>query len=358
MIKVYFELSQELPGVPLIASYMNYDAFYRNAPFLKRAFSEIKEQFVERVQDPQEADFIVLPYLYEHLFERQSYIAEVRAFAQKHEKKLLVFTATDYPFDISWPEALVFRTSAYRSALKQNEFITPPVVEDLLKDHELAVRPLPSVPSIGFVGWAGFSSLKQAFRSRVKDILLRMWWLVRGVRHNGHQRKGVFLRLEVMKLLMRSNKVETKFIVRDSYSGSIKANPNLNVETARQEYIDNIRSTDMTLALRGDGNFSQRFYECLSLGRIPLFVDTDAQLPLEDVVPYHRFIIRVPYADRGDTPDYVERFFKELTDEEYALRQREARDNYVRYVSTTGFYRYFFKEEHIRQYLSPELLRG
>ena len=43
--------------------------------------------------------------------------------------------------------------------------------------------------------------------------------------------------------------------------------------------------------MRGAGNFSYRFYEALSFGRIPILIDTDTLLPLQTKIEWSEHII-------------------------------------------------------------------
>lgn len=356
MIKVYFEALEGRPYVPIVASYVQTDSFFRNSPYVKRAYEQSAEQYVIRVDRPEEADFILLPHFSEHVLHEVVYIENIRKIAQSNGKKLLVFMYGDLDLHIEWPEAVVFRCSAYRSDMRANEFIMPAITEDLLGACELAIRKVPKMPVVGFVGWAGFSSFQHALKTRIKDVLLRLRSALHG-KHFGHKRKGIYLRIEMLELLKKSSVVESKFIIRNKYSGSVKANPDLDVKRAREEYIENMVGSDVTLAVRGDGNFSQRFYECLSLGRIPLLVDTDNLLPFEEFIPYERFVIRVPYRDRKRAVEHILNFFSGLDDAEYSKRQHEAREYFEKYLSTTAYLRYMFAEEKLKEQLSERGIR-
>lgn len=48
--------------------------------------------------------------------------------------------------------------------------------------------------------------------------------------------------------------------------------------------ITDIQNADFILSVKGDGSFFCRFYEALSLGRIPFFIDTDCILPFENMI--------------------------------------------------------------------------
>ena len=91
--------------------------------------------------------------------------------------------------------------------------------------------------------------------------------------------------MQAIKALRECRDISVNFIIRNSYSSHANT-IELLAEEARGQYIDNILKSDLSLAVRGDANISCRFYEILSLGRVPLFVDTDCVLPMENVVDY------------------------------------------------------------------------
>jgi hypothetical protein len=71
--------------------------------------------------------------------------------------------------------------------------------------------------------------------------------------------------------------------------------PELPKDIARREYYNNLAAGDITFCSRGNGNFSYRFYEALSFGRIPLLIDTDCELPFErrGAINWDDYIIRI-----------------------------------------------------------------
>lgn len=59
---------------------------------------------------------------------------------------------------------------------------------------------------------------------------------------------------------------------------------------------------------RGNGLSSLRFFEALAWGRIPILIADDTALPLEGVIPYHEFVVRVPEGDVENWGLWVEDF--------------------------------------------------
>jgi hypothetical protein len=145
--------------------------------------------------------------------------------------------------------------------------------------------------------------------------------------------------MRAIRHLQKSHQVRSNIIERGSYSGhreTITEDP----AQARQEYIDNMLSSDLALVVKGDGNYSYRFYEALSLGRVPLFIDTDCVLPLDDVIDYDSFIFRVPYSDIHRLGSILREEWNAWQDAEFQSMQRDAREAYQTYLRPDRFLRY------------------
>ncbi len=108
----------------------------------------------------------------------------------------------------------------------------------------------------------------------------------------------------------------------------------------RREFIDNMANSDYILCTKGDGNFSIRFYDALSLGRIPLFIDTETVLPLENVINYKDFCVFVDYRDLAHVDKILAEFHKSISDEQFALMQKKARDAFENYLRIDKFTKY------------------
>ena len=62
---------------------------------------------------------------------------------------------------------------------------------------------------------------------------------------------------------------------------------------AKKSFYSNMLSGSFALCLRGNGNFSYRFYEALSFGRIPILINTDCVLPFESKINWKQHVISV-----------------------------------------------------------------
>ncbi|MBI4065849.1 exostosin family protein [Candidatus Kaiserbacteria bacterium] len=154
----------------------------------------------------------------------------------------------------------------------------------------------------------------------------------------------------MMRSCKKSKLLMTNFIVRTSFSG-LRRTIEIDPEVARKEFIDSIVNADFVLAPKGDGNYSNRFVETLSFGRIPVLVDTDIVLPLEKGIDYSKIIVKVPMERVAYTPRYIRDFYDSLTEEEWHSRQLLARETFEQHLKQDVFFRNFFTKEFSEKYV-------
>ena len=97
--------------------------------------------------------------------------------------------------------------------------------------------------------------------------------------------------------------------------------------------------------MRGDANAATRFYETLSLGRIPVFIDTACVLPLEDIIDYKDFCVFIDYTDINKAPSILADFHKNITPDKFIAMQKQARYIFRHYL------RYDVFSEHLARIL-------
>ena len=270
--------------------------------------------------DKEQADLFIIPHEYAVFRKHPGALEQYLEEAKQSKKRVLISAYQDDPSPLHIENALILRASAYKSTLLPNEIFMPAYVEDLGKARGVTLLPKSAKPAVGFVGKAGFKNLKETVKYYVRNYSVR-----RGV-----GREGVYFRRLAMRTLAKDSRVELRTIMRKAFSGH-KESIELSPEQARREYIENIEQALFTLSPRGDGNFSLRFYETLSLGRIPLLIDTDIPLPLEDRIDYSKFVVRVPWQDVHRIGDYVLEFFA-LPEEELLKRQQLAREAFEKHL--------------------------
>lgn len=349
MIKVY--VVNKLDGIPYLPVLTpNLGPVGAGGLFAERSIAYLKNPVLEMVENPSDADYILIPHNYFYALKRRpEYLRECVRLAEKAGKNLILFAYGDSDEEIPFPDAIIFRSSQYRYKKKKNEIMMPAYVEDLGMSEFLAPgvprapRPLAIKPVVGFCGWAAFSSWRNAVKTYVKAYVLTYVSSV-GRPEVLAKKKGLLFRKEILAILRKSKNIEPNFIIRDFYSHH-KATIKIPPEQARREYVENILGSDLSLAVKGDGNYSLRFYEILSLGRVPVLIDTDCVLPLEHVIAYDEFILRIPYRDISRSDEIITDFWGNLTEEKFAEMQKKAREAFEKYLRIDAFFRYVFKDK-------------
>jgi hypothetical protein len=287
-----------------------------------------------------EARAIVLPNNFKVMTpEAGVYIERYLEEAKKQTIPLYCFSLGDFTDSVLFdPYIRVFRHSVYRSTMAPGDIVMPPAIEDHSENH-ISVRGKKDKPTISFCGMAALPSKRRWFSYFVKTLFYKLLSLFKPALQA--RVLGIYWRRKAIRACKASTLVETNFIIRNFFSGD-RRTIELDPETARTEYITNIIESDFVLAPKGDGNFSFRFFEALSLGRIPVLIDTDSVLPLEKIIDYSQIIVRVPMDKVSELPRYVREFYDRLSDEEWRERQRKARQIFEEYLRQDSYFRYFF----------------
>lgn len=343
MEKVKLHLTKRVPGAPVV--FLAGDHLQTNEPgstlftnALPKDFSFTAHEFVE---DEARADYLFFP----HAIKSKSdplllVLEEAKTHAKKIHKPLMVMVGGDLSHDIFIDDLIVLKGSQYGYLKRENEIVVPPFAEDLSETTPFHVRKKSARPRVGFCGWAAFNNPLTYARYLARNVVLELESHA-GNAHALVHKKGLYWRREALGLLQRDPRIETRFIVRSTFSASAKT-ISLDPAQARREYIQNILDSDFVLAPKGDGNFSVRFYEALSLGRIPILIDTDMVLPLEGIMEYNRFVIRVPYTQIDNLPSEVSDFHQKLTEKEFEEMQRAARAAYTEHLRYDRFFNTLF----------------
>ncbi len=310
-------------------------------PFVKAAVEQhqySKEDFV-LVEHIADADYVLIPYNYDRLQqanpERLAMIVEE---AHRAGKPLLIDGSGDIEHPINIPNSVIIRVSQFRYSVKENEIATPFPTQDLLERYKggvLDVRKKSEVPSVSFTGWA-----EQSGKAKVKTFLKELPVTLRSLvdAKRGAEHKGILFRARALKALNASNQVKANFTSRSSYSGHVKTMSG-SAKDIRKEFVDTLQNSDYALCVRGDANASVRFYEALSLGRIPLFLDTACVLPLEDRIKYREFCVFVDWKDTDRIADLLADFHASVTPERFEDMQRLARKAYEEHLRIDAFSR-------------------
>jgi hypothetical protein len=219
-------------------------------------------------------------------------IQEVLNSYQNCNKKVLVFLLSDYnePFDIP-KNVLFFRTGFYKSQKRPNQYLLPFIFAEVELQGAQPLEPLAKVgaqPSVGFCGSITSHPSRLSFINKLK----------------------------------MATTIKKKLILKTEYWGG---NPHNNGVV--NEFVTNIKDTHFTLSTRGTGNWSARFYQVLYLGRIPIYVNTDMELPFEDRINWRDTIV---YCDsENDIATNVKFFWSTKDIVQAQLRCKEIYNTYL-----------------------------
>ncbi len=293
------------------------------------------------------ADAILLPHNFNRLNpESLMYIKHWADEGEKRAVPVYVFCFTDFSHDIDFDTRVkVFLMSSYKSTKKPQEIVIPTTAR-LFENEKRSPREKGNKPLVSFCGFAGFKTKRQWATYVLKNALWDIKALLKPVL-KAHK-LGIYWRQVAMRSLELSPLVDTHFIIRRSFSGTHKT-IELSPAQARREFIDSIVESDFVLAPKGDGNYSNRFLETLSLGRIPILIDTDSVLPREDEIDYDDIVVRVPMKEVHRTADYVRAFYDACTPEEWKRRQELATHTFQTYLQQDVFFKDYFSAMPIHE---------
>ncbi len=301
----------------------------------KDVFDDFSEKIIDVVDDPAESDFILIPHSIFRVNKNSEYINGLVKISKDFSKKIIIFAIGDSREVIDIPNSIIVRTSQYKSLKKDNEIIVPAYATDLSYEKPFEFRKKSAKPVIGFCGWANINGLGAKFSFFIKNSFIL----------SGAFKQGIYFRIKAIDIFNKSKLVIPNFIIRSSYSASEKT-IELDAIKAREEYRNNMIQSDFILAPKGDGNFSVRFYEALSLGRVPILIDTDCPLPMEEKIDYSKFVLKVDHKDINKIDKIVADFYSNLSDDEWLNMQREAKKVFDQYLRIDVFLRYIFNYEN------------
>ncbi|NER20233.1 MAG: exostosin family protein [Symploca sp. SIO1C2] len=266
-------------------------------------------------------------------------------FAKKAEeagKPLIVFFGSDRSDDEVpvLKNAFIFRHSYYRSKKKPRNFVWPAFCEDFVQhyfENQLPIRQKQEKPIIGFCGLTKRDSWKFTLKRIAYSLYVLPHWQTR-TKYPPFQ--GHILRNKVLEVLNNSDLVETNFIVKDRMA--FFGNKSLEQrKKSRDEYIQNLKNSDYVVCCRGTGNFSNRLFETLCCGRIPIFIDTDCCLPYDFVVDWKKYCVWIDEKDIPNIGQKVADFHDNLSPQEFVNLQLECRKFWQEWLSTEGFFSKF-----------------
>lgn len=217
--------------------------------------------------------------------------------------------------------------------------LLPCMVEDFVETYHggaLPVRSWRARPVVGFCGRADTEVHGPARRTR--EWARRLKRCIRTGRRTYPYRQ---LRAHFIQAVQRDDRLEGNFDIKGGFYGrdgdSMAGVSPEERARARADFVGNLANSDYSLCARGAGNFSIRFYETLSAGRIPLYVDTGAPLPFEDQIDWDRYLVRVRPRDARRVADIL-LAFHERHRGRFAELQHAIRDLWREYLEPYAYH--------------------
>lgn len=286
----------------------------------------------------EDADLVVLPSNCESIFdpEAQALATQLAINAKRVGKPLVGFFYGDRShLELPIQCDLVFRNSLYRSTRKPSDFAYPAWSVDFTKKYfqgEVPIRYKRSKPTVGFCGFIGKNNPK-LYAKRLIYAVRRSF----GREATPPHFSGQIIRRNALSVLMKSPLINANFVFRDQMGLFSEADLAMR-EKIRQTFVKNMAESDYVFCCRGYGNYSFRFYETLSSGRIPVFINTDCVLPYDFDIDWKKYCV---WLDEKDIPFIAEKiaeFHDKLSDQEFIDLQYECRKIWEERLSPEGFF--------------------
>ncbi len=309
----------------------------------KKSFIFFKKYF-ELTDNVEECEVAFLPFTLNYYLKKDKYYL-LRNFiniVSSCKKKTFIWVDGDHQARFNDPDCIFLKYFGYNSNLNNNEFILPgDVKQDLLNtffNGKMIIKSKEKIPKIGFDGIANYNPLKLVALIS-KNFLYNINYKLFKYPFKGDPVIPYFLkRRKILNMLKANDKIDNDFSIRDKFAiGTIGKQ-----YEARNEYINNIITSDYTLCYRGASNYSLRFYETLCLGRVPLFINTDCKLPFENEINWKEVCLWIEESELSQISDIILDYHFSLSESDFKEKQVYCRELWVKYCSKEGFYQKFF----------------
>jgi hypothetical protein len=205
-------------------------------------------------------------------------------------KTIFIFLITDSCDSFLIPNNVkLYRTSLLKSMKSPNEYILPYIWEGI--ESHISPLTVTDKPIIGFCG------LLSDYRFKTID------------------------------LIKNDDRFVSNFIIRNNFWGGKPHDTEI-----VKNFQDNMKSSHFNICNRGAGNFSMRFYQTLSCGRIPILLNTDMLLPYEDEIEWNKIIVM---ADSEE--ELIEKIIHCWNNTDIIKMQMNCKEIYKKYFAGTHF---------------------
>ncbi len=340
-MKIYFTQNKIIPSIPR--------KFY--ADWIKPVYPDfrhdiygIRKRDLSLSLNPKNADLLILPLTWNYYFDfkKSDEAKEILKYYKKFNKPIITWVSGDYTHKITNGNFIILQHNLYESRRKNNEYAYPVIIRDpfiYLKFYGVNIAPSFKKASISFCGTANWTLIDR-FESILKDLFFR-------IKNRAFKEyldlsfpvSGMNLRGKLLKLLDQNKNLDTHIIIRKRRDGSL-----INKEKYIFEYWNNILLAPFTICIRGNGNFSVRFYETLASGRIPILIDTDCVLPLKNEINWDKHCIIIKDKEPNKIVKSIILKINAINDNDIVNMQMANRKLWIEKLSFSGFFYSFTKK--------------
>lgn len=245
--------------------------------------------------------------------------------AAEAQKPFIVDAAVSCAPSLNLEQATILRRGLSRSGHKSFEIEKPQMIGQDMLDRMVAckIRQKPPKPVLGFCGRAVVTGrlMNQLDKLPLSVVAATMspaltegyWW-------KAQKLMSFSLRKKLLEP-HRYKKVQPLFetTTEDFWQAS-----HAQKEKMRTNYAHFMANCDYSLCIRGINNSSVRYYETLAAGRIPVIIDTDVVLPMQE----HFYVHLISLKDCHRVDEIIAEDFEKLSDEEYKRIQLHNRQQF------------------------------
>jgi hypothetical protein len=345
MLKLYFDYSHYNKThrgqlFPLLKPFIKGEGYTDKKRVLTYSISEREVEFVN---DIQRTDIVILTMSWDYYIKHNSLDLAKHLITEALKANKIVWSVSlgDIGYKLPfYKHVKVFRASGFKSKLPQTHLGMPVFIADPLQVHyktktidcpEYSIK-----PKIGFCGYANgsaFEMLKLSLKALIKIP-------INAIKSNTYEFDPVFIasyeRFRLLKQMETDNKINTNFIYRGHYRAG--ANTPESRKQTTLDYFNNIKASQYVFCIRGAGNFSVRFYETLAMGRIPVFVNTDCLVPLDDTIDWKKHVVWIEAHEQRQIVQKVIDFHSGLNEVQFKALCERNRKLWADELSLKGFF--------------------
>lgn len=344
MIKIYTEL-EEIKNIGNSNLFPLLEVLIFESETTISSYYSISEEY-------QDADVLILPYFYDYLvrIKKQELYKKFLRLSIQDNKPLWIAMGGDLPLKLNHKNVHVFKMADFKSKILNQNYIMPVFIGDPIYrfyNDNFEVQSKSEVPKIGYVGHA-----KNGFVKSLRTIYIYLNYnfkIIFGkiISDFSPLYFSSHIRFKYLKIFEKSTLLNCNFIYRDRYKAGAKTK--LEIDNATTDFYQNIKDTQYTFCIRGGGNFSVRLYETMAMGRIPIQIDTDCVLPLEDIIDWQSHILIIKEEDIANADAIIQKFHKSFTELAFQNFQFKVRqfwkDNLTRENYFIQFHNFYLSQK-------------